>query len=549
MLCYLRAGLEMNHESKIKELAQFRWWERGIIYQIYPRSFMDGNGDGVGDLSGIRSKLDYLQWLGVDAIWISPIYPSPMADFGYDISNYNDIHPLFGTLDDFDRLLADAHARGLKVLLDYVPNHTSNQHPWFIDSRSSRHSAKRNWYIWRDAKPDGGPPNNWRSNFGGGAWEWDEKTGQYYYHAFLKEQPDLNWRNPEVQEAMLNVMRFWLGRGVDGFRVDVMHHIVKDTEFRDNPPNPAWRPGMSPCRELLATYTADLPEVQEIVAKMRHVVEEYTDRMLVGEIYLPMERLMAYYGASGKGAHLPFNFQLIGLPWKARDISAAVERYEGLLPSYAWPNWVLGNHDKSRIATRVGPAQARVAAMLLLTLRGTPTLYYGDEIGMHDVPISGDQVKDPYEKNVPGLGLGRDPERTPMQWSGDERAGFTTGEPWLPVADDYKTINVSVQRNQPNSMLALYHRLIELRRAEPALSIGGYAPLPADNDLIAYVRKTHEGRLLIVLNLGAKIQSFSISQLQCRASVLLSTYLDRDREESGDKLELRGDEGVIIELL
>ena len=510
---------------------------------------MDSDGDGVGDLGGIRSKLDYLQWLGVDAIWISPIFPSPMADFGYDISNYTDIDPLFGTLDDFDALLADAHQRDLKVLLDYVPNHTSDRHPWFVEARSSRESPKRDWYIWRDPAPDGGPPNNWRSNFGGGAWQWEEKTGQYYYHAFLKEQPDLNWRNLEVQEAMLNVLRFWLDRGVDGFRVDVMHHMLKDTEFRDNPSNPAWRPGMSPYRELLTTYTADLPEVQEIVTKMRGVVEEYSDRMLVGEIYLPVERLMAYYGASGNGAHLPFNFQLIGLPWNARDIAAAVERYEALLPSYAWPNWVLGNHDKPRIATRVGAAQARVAAMLLLTLRGTPTLYYGDEIGMRNVVIPPDQVKDPYEKNVPGLGLGRDPVRTPMQWNGDESGGFTTGQPWLPLADDYKTVNVAVARQQSDSLLNLYRRLIELRRAEPALPVGEIAPLPAENDLMAYVRKTHERRLLVVLNLGANPQTFNLADLKSRACLLVSTHLDRDHEKLADDLELRADEGVIVELL
>jgi alpha-glucosidase len=541
----------MNHQSgdrNIRPLANFKWWERGIIYQIYPRSFMDSNDDGVGDLAGIRSRLDYLQWLGVDAIWISPIYPSPMADFGYDISNYTDIDPIFGSLDDFDALLADAHSRGLKVLLDYVPNHTSDRHPWFLKARSSRNSAKRDWYIWRDAKPDGGPPNNWLSNFGGGAWEWDSTTGQYYYHAFLKEQPDLNWRNPEVQDAMLKVLRFWLDRGVDGFRVDVMHLLVKDPEFRDNPRNPDWRQGMSPYRALLTTYTADLPEVQEIVSKFRSVVEEYDERMLVGEIYLPVERLMAYYGASGKGAHLPFNFQLLQLPWNARKIKAAVERYEALLPSYAWPNWVLGNHDKSRVATRVGQAQARVAAMLLLTLRGTPTMYYGDEIGMHDVPIPADQVQDPFEKNVPGLGLGRDPERTPMQWSSDENAGFTKGNPWLPIAQDYSTVNVASERGGSNSMLSLYHCLIELRRAEPALSVGAFAPLPAGEDLMAYVRKWNERRLLIVLNFSATAQSFSIVDLQCRGSLLLTTYLDRCREELADKLDLRADEGAIIEL-
>jgi alpha-glucosidase len=540
---------DLSRLGKTSPLANFKWWERGIIYQIYPRSFMDSDGDGVGDLAGIRSKLDYLQWLGVDVIWISPIYPSPMADFGYDISNYTDIDPIFGGLNDFDALIADAHGRGLKVLLDYVPNHTSDQHPWFLDSRSSRDSAKRDWYIWRNPKPGGGPPNNWLANFGGGAWEWDEQTEQYYYHAFLKEQPDLNWRNPEVEKAMLRVLRFWLDRGVDGFRVDVMHHMVKDVEFRDNPPNPDWRPGMSPYRELLTTHTADLPEVQQIVAKLRNVLDKYDDRMLVGEIYLPVERLMAYYGASGKGAHLPFNFQLIGLPWNAREIAAAVERYEGLLPPYAWPNWVLGNHDKSRIATRVGPAQARVAAMLLLTLRGTPTMYYGDEIGMHDVAIPVEEAQDPFEKNVPGLGLGRDPERTPMQWSGDEHAGFTKGTSWLPIAEDYQTVNVSLAQSQRTSILTLYHRLIELRRAEPALSVGAFAPLPGDDDLMAYIRRTDERRLLVVLNLGPKPKSFSISDLQCRGALLLSTYLDRSRAVLEDKLALRPDEGAIIELL
>jgi alpha-glucosidase len=538
-----------SRPEKTSPLANFKWWERGIIYQVYPRSFMDSDGDGIGDLAGIRSKLDYLQWLGVDAIWISPIYPSPMADFGYDISNYTDIDPIFGDLNDFDALLADAHGGGLKVLLDYVPNHTSDQHPWFLDSRSSRDSAKRDWYIWRNPKPGGGPPNNWLSNFGGGAWEWDEKTEQYYYHAFLKEQPDLNWRNPEVQKAMLRVLRFWLDRRVDGFRVDVMHHMVKDMEFRDNPPNPDWRPGISPYRELLTTYTADLPEVQDIVAKLRSVVEEYDDRMLVGEIYLPVERLMAYYGASGKGAHLPFNFQLIRLPWNAREIAAAVERYEALLPPDAWPNWVLGNHDKSRVATRVGRAQARVAAMALLTLRGTPTMYYGDEIGMHDVPIPFEQVRDPFEKNVPGLGLGRDPERTPMQWSGEEYAGFTKGISWLPLANDYPRVNVSLAQRQPNSFLTLYRRLIELRRAEPALSVGDFGPLPGDDDLMAYIRKTDERRLLVVLNLSPKTKSFSISNLQCRGFLLLSTYLDRGREGLQDEIALRADEGAIIELL
>ncbi|HEX2225647.1 MAG TPA: alpha-amylase family glycosyl hydrolase [Candidatus Binatia bacterium] len=532
--------------SKMKE---FKWWQRGIIYQIYPRSFFDSNGDGIGDLPGIHSKLDYLQWLGIDAIWVSPVFPSPMADFGYDISNYTDIDPVFGTLGDFDELVSDAHTRGLKVLLDYVPNHTSDRHPWFIESRSSRQNAKRSWYIWRDPKPDGSPPNNWLANFGGRAWEWDEKTGQYYYHAFLKEQPDLDWRNPEVQEATLGVMRFWLDRGVDGFRVDVMHHILKDLELRDNPPNPDWRPGLHPYRELLTTHTVDLPGVQDIVAKMRAVVEEYEDRMIVGEIYLPVDRIMAYYGASGEGAHLPFNFQLIGLPWNARDIAAAVERYEALLPSFGWPNWVLGNHDKPRVATRIGAAQARVAAMMLLTLRGTPTMYYGDEIGMHNVAIPPERVQDPFEKNVPGLGVGRDPERTPMQWNNTAQAGFTSSSPWLPISADFSRINVAKAQSDPFSILALYKRLIELRRAERALSVGDFTHLPAGEDLMAYVRRAEDRRMLVLLNLGGKPRSFDLSDLACSSRLLLSTYLDRSPKLLRGEISLRPDEGMLIELL
>ncbi len=526
----------------------FRWWQRGIIYQIYPRSFMDGNGDGIGDLAGIHSRLDYLEWLGIDAVWISPIYPSPMADFGYDVSDYTDIDPIFGTLAEFDALLADVHRRGMKLLLDYVPNHTSERHPWFIESRSSRASARRDWYIWRDPAPGGGAPNNWRSNFGGGAWEWDEKTGQYYYHAFLKEQPDLNWRNPEVQRAMLDVLRFWLRRGVDGFRVDVMHHLVKDAEFRDNPANPDFKPGMSPYRELLATHSADLPEVQEIIALMRSVVDEFDDRMLVGEIYLSVERLMAYYGVGGKGAHLPFNFQLIRLPWNAREVAAAVNRYEALLPAYGWPNWVLGNHDKPRIASRVGAAQARVAAMLLLTLRGTPTMYYGDEIGMRDVPIPIDRVQDPFEKNVPGLGLGRDPVRTPMQWSAAPNAGFSRAEPWLPLADDWRSANVALEREDGKSILTLYRRLIELRRAEPALAVGAYAAQAAGDDVLAYTRQAGARRLLTALNFASAEREFDLAPLSARAAVLLSTHLDRGCEILGSKLRLRADEGAIVEL-
>jgi alpha-glucosidase len=548
------------------------WWQRGVIYQVYPLSFQDSDGDGFGDLPGLLARLPYLQWLGVDAIWLSPIYPSPMADWGYDVADYCDVDPRFGTLADFDALVAAAHALGMRVLLDFVPNHTSDRHPWFVESRSSRDSAKRAWYHWRDPAPDGEPPNkpsselqasgdvvrgpgvsprppnNWISVFGGSAWELDPATGQFYYHAFLKEQPDLDWRNPEVRAAMHEALRFWLRRGVDGFRVDVIHHLAKDPELRDNPPNPDWAPGQNPYRRLLATNTADRPEVHEVIAGIRAVVDEYPDRMLIGELYLPVERLMLYYGAGGRGLQLPFNFQLIRLPWQAATLGAAIEAYEAVLPTWGWPNWVLGNHDKSRVATRVGPAQARVAAMMLLTLRGTPTLYYGDEIGMRDVPIPPERVRDPFERNVPGLGLGRDPERTPMQWDATPHAGFTAGEPWLPLAADALAGNVAAQRDDPRSMLTLHRRLLALRRSEPALAVGPIAPLRTTGDLLAWVRKHGDRRFLVALNLGASPAAYTPPVLDVRGELALSTHLDRDGERVERTVELRGDEGVVVRL-
>src|SRR3954447_22721145 len=504
------------------------WWQRGIIYQIYPRSFMDSNGDGVGDLPGIVGKLDYLAALGVDAIWLSPIYPSPMADFGYDVADYTGIHPLFGTLADFDMLLAESHVRGLKVMLDFVPNHSSDEHPWFIESRSSRDNPKRDWYIWRDPAPGGGPPNNWLSFFGGGAWQWDAATGQYYLHLFHTKQPDLNWRNPAVQAAMLGALRFWLDRGVDGFRVDVIWLMIKDDQFRDNPPNPEYVAGQRPLAALLPLYSADRPEVHDIIGMMRQLLDQYDQRMMVGEIYLPIERLMTYYGVAGSGTHLPFNFQLVVLPWNARVLDTAITAYEAALPDDGWPNWVLGNHDQHRIATRVGAAQARVAAMLLLTLRGTPTMYNGDEIGMHDVDVPPELVQDPQELGVPGIGLGRDPERTPMQWDASPNAGFTSGTPWLPLADDYERFNVAAESDDPCSMLTLHRRLIALRRANPALEIGSYARVPADGDLLAYIRAAGNQRLLIALNLGSQEQTLDLGAL--RGQVVLSTHLDRESD-------------------
>jgi alpha-glucosidase len=521
------------------------WWQQGIIYEIYPRSFMDSNADGVGDLPGIISQLEYLQWLGVDALWIAPIFPSPMADFGYDVSDYTDIHPLFGTLADCTRLIAEAHRRHLKVILDYVPNHTSEQHPWFRAARTSRQHPRRNWYIWCDPAADGGPPNNWRSVFGGSAWEWDAATGQYYYHAYLKEQPDLNWRHPEVQAAMLDVLRFWLDRGIDGFRVDALRQLIKDDQLRDNPANPDYQPAQGPYEALLPVYTTDRPEVLEMVAAMRRVTDQYDERLLIGELYLPIERLMRYYGVQGSGVHLPFNFHLLHTPWNARHIEALISRYEAALPKDGWPNWVLGNHDRHRIASRIGPMQARVAAMLLLTLRGTPTLYYGDELGMEDVPVPGELVQDPWEKNVPGLGLGRDPERAPMLWDSSPNAGFSAGCPWLPMAPNYRAINVQAQGHDPASMLTLYRRLCAIRRATPALAVGTYAAVPAHGDLLAYTRSLGEDRFLVLLNLGAEPQTFVSDQLRLPGKVVLSTYLDRTDEAPGGTVALRGHEGVI----
>jgi alpha-glucosidase len=523
-----------------------RWWQRGIVYQVYPRSFQDSSGDGVGDLNGIAARLDHFADLGVDAVWVSPIYPSPMADFGYDVSDYKGIHPLFGDLADFDRLAEAVHARGLKIILDFVPNHTSDQHPWFVESRASRENPKRDWYIWRDAKPDGSVPNNWVSEFGGSAWTFDEATGQYYYHAFLKEQPDLNWRNADVRAAMFDALRFWLDRGVDGFRVDAIHHLIEAEHLRDNPLNPDWREGQSPARRLARLYSLDQAETHEAIAEMRALTDTYRDRVLIGEASLPIDQLMAYYGREVPGFHLPFNFHLIKSPWDPAVIAALIEQYEAALGGgrERWPNWVLGNHDRSRVASRVGPAQARLAAMLLLTLRGTPTIYQGEEIGMEDVPIPTQAVRDPWEKNVPGLGLGRDPERTPMQWDDGENAGFTSGDPWLPLSSDYAAVNVKRQRSDPRSMLSLYRALIALRRREPALSIGVHVKAEAIGSVLTY-RRFHAGRWLVVaLNFSNEPQVFE--KAPDAHEVLLSTHLDRGERADSATIRLRANEGVVL---
>jgi alpha-glucosidase len=522
------------------------WWRDGIFYQIYPRSFQDSDGDGVGDINGVIARLPYLKSLGVDAVWLSPIFPSPMADFGYDISDYTGIDPLFGSMADFDALAAAVHESGLKIVLDLVPNHTSDRHPWFIEARSARDHPRRDWYIWRDPGPDGGPPNNWLSEFGGSAWQHDEATGQYYYHAFLAAQPDLNWRNPAVREAIHDVMRFWLRRGVDGFRVDVIWHLIKDSEFRDNPSNPHFVEGRPPHEKILTQYSTDQPEVHEVIAEMRSAIDEFDDRVLIGEVYLPLQRLVAYYGNNLAGAQMPFNFALLSTLWSARSIERIIADYEHALPPGAWPNWVLGNHDRPRIASRVGRDQARVAAMLLLTLRGTPTLYYGDEIGMHQVAIAPDQVRDPFEKNVPGIGVGRDGCRTPMQWDATPHAGFSTSGTWLPVADDYAHENVVNLEADAGSILNLYKALIALRKQLPQLVTGNYEPVAAQGDVLLYRRVNEGGAIVVALNLGAEPVSISSSSIGFDREILLSTLLDRQGERIEGALDLRANEGVVL---
>lgn len=525
------------------------WWQSGVIYQIYPRSFKDSNSDGIGDLQGIMTQLDYLTWLGVDAIWVSPFYPSPMADFGYDIADYCNVDPIFGDLETFERLIEQAHRRDLKVIIDFVPNHTSDEHPWFVEARSARRSRKRQWYIWRDPAPDGGPPNNWESYFGGSAWAFDQQTGQYYLRQFDAKQPELNWRNQEVRAAMYDVMRFWLDRGVDGLRVDVLWMPIKDTQFRDNPINPDWKEGELPWARQIRLYSEDRPEMLEIASDMRAVIDSYAERVLIGETYLPLPNLMRYYGKTLNGVHLPFNFQLVLLKAvNAQVIREAVATYEAALPAGAWPNWVLGNHDKPRVASRLGRMVARVATMLLLTLRGTPTWYYGDEIGMQDIPIPPHLAHDPQGKRQPGYG--RDPVRTPMQWDAGPNASFCPAEvdPWLPVAADYQQINVAAEREDAHSQLSLTRALLTLRRTKPALSRGSYQALEDSSEhCLVYLREQGKQRLVVALNFSAETQTVRLPEFGT-GRILLSTILDREEQISLAVLALRGHEGCIIEL-
>ena len=482
------------------------WWRDGVLYQIYPRSYMDTNGDGIGDVRGITRRLDHLQWLGVDAIWLDPIMVSPNDDWGYDVADYVDVDPALGSLADADTLIEEAARRGIRVILDLVPNHTSDRHPWFVDARSSRDSKHRDWYVWADPKPDGSVPNNWTMAFDPRrpAWTFDDASGQYYLNQFLSSQPDLNWWNEDVRDAFDGILRFWFDRGVAGFRIDVAHSVIKDRELRDNPPattDDHWYVQMMGQRSV---YNACRPEVHDVLRRWRKVAESYEPpRVLIGETYvLDPEAFASFYG-SGDELNLAFNFMLLHSEFKAAPLRDAVERAEALLPDHAWPVWTGGNHDNHRFPTRWcknDPVRTRAALVLLMGLRGTPFLYYGDEIGMVDTSVPKDRILDPVGV-FHGARMGRDDERTPMHWAATPGAGFSDPgvEPWLPYGD-FAACNVADQRHDPDSTLSLTRDLIGLRDALPELRAGDYATLPAPNDDVWVWRRGR--RAVVACNLS-----------------------------------------------
>jgi len=515
------------------------WWKEAVIYQIYPRSFKDSTGNGIGDLAGITQEIPYLaETLGIDAIWISPFYTSPMKDFGYDVANYRDIAPMFGRMADFDNLLERIHFANLKLIIDLVPNHSSDQHPWFLESRSSRTNPKRDWYVWQDAKDDGSPPNNWLSVFGGGAWEWDPETEQYYLHSFLKEQPDLNWRNPQVQETFFNEVRFWLEKGVDGFRIDVAHYLMKDPEMKDNPLNQSRSKSIhKPLGDYdtqIHLYDKGHPDIHQVYRDFRKLLDEYSQeqpRMSMGEIHLfDLDEWVLYYGEDLDEIHFPINFTLLGAEWQADQIRDLVENLESSLPPGAWPNYVLANHDDMRILSRYGEEAARGAAMLLLTLRGTPVLYYGDEIGMKDVQIPPDLCLDPA--GIRQEGQGRDPNRTPMQWSDETWSGFSppqANQTWLPIADDFQQINVHNQQNDPDSILSYYQNLLKIRKLHPALQTGiYYSPSEVPDGVYLYIRQNDNEQVLIAINFTSHEKIISFPEAN-NGTLLLSSHPGRDK--------------------
>ena len=475
------------------------WWREAVFYQVYPRSFADSNGDGVGDLEGLRRRLDHLQWLGVDAVWICPFYPSPMADFGYDVADYCDVDPLFGTLGDFDRLLGEAHERGMRILIDWVPNHSSDRHPWFVESRSSRDSPKRDWYVWRDGgEGPGGRPNNWKAAFGGDAWTWDEATGQWYLHLFLPEQPDLNWANPEVVEAMHGVLRFWLDRGVDGFRIDVVQGLGKDhPELADDPP------GTVLPRSSFNDHESAHPLLQDI----RRLVDAYPHApVLVGEVYLLNTAQVVRYLGQGDELHLAFDFTSLYAPWDAVAWRATIERVERELgPVGGWPTWTLSNHDNVRHRSRYGgtEARARAAAVLLLGLRGSPFLYAGEELGLEDAVVPAERVVDPG---------GRDGCRAPIPWDASPDHGWGVVDPWLPWPPEPDLRNAQSLRADPSSILHLYRRLLSARKGSAALRTGEVRLLPSPATVVAWERQEGEDRRAVAVNFTAQPVEVELEQ-------------------------------------
>jgi alpha-glucosidase len=488
------------------------WWKHGVLYQIYPRSYYDSDGNGIGDIPGIIQKLDYLADLGVEGIWLSPVNTSPMHDFGYDICDYRGIDPVFGTMEDFDRLLEESHRRNIRIIMDMVMNHTSYLHPWFLESASSRENPRRDWYIWRDGR-GGKPPNNWRSAFFGSAWEWHEGPGQYYLHSFLKEQPDVNWRNPELRKAMYGEMRFWLDKGVDGFRLDVINWFVKDGRFRNNPFS------FNPFNNQVEKYNRNRPESHEIARELRRITNEYEDRMLVGEVfsYPPGDPALSasYLGENNDELHMAFDFSLMYRWWNAWRFYRSIRRWQHAVPEGGWPCNVLSNHDQPRNYNRYAAGaeaqkRARLAAVMLLTLRGTPFIYYGEEIGMSNFRIPREKIADPAGKKFWPFYIGRDCARTPMQWSAAANAGFTTGKVWLPVGMDYRTVNVESQIHDRYSLLNLYRSLIWLRKKHKALSHGRWKPLAKGAaGVLAYLREYGRERICVVLNFTKKNREFS----------------------------------------
>ncbi len=551
------------------------WWKRAVFYQIYPRSYMDSNGDGVGDLPGIISCLDYLndgtnQSLGIDAIWFSPFFTSPDCDFGYDVADYCDIDPRYGTLADFDRLLEEAHSRGIRIILDLVVNHTSDLHPWFVESRSSRDNAKRDWYIWKDGRGKGNrPPNNWRNNFFGRAWAWDGKTGQYYLHSFLKEQPDLNWDNPEVREAVGDVIRFWLERGVDGFRLDVAHIYCKDPQFRDNP---SLLKGLNRVGGLDAgdrlfianlmkkfslpelqvrKYNQHLPETHNVLKEFRRIYDSYPAVTSVGEIVADDPQVIAsYYGSNQDELHMNFYFELLHCRWKAGSFRRCIDLWEKTLPAGAWPAYTLSNHDVVRAISRYGndassEERARLLALMLLTLRGTPFIYYGEEIGMREAKLPKVKLKDPVGIKWYPLHRGRDGCRTPMQWNGGKNGGFSEApETWLPVNLNFANNNVAIQEADPHSLFNFFRQLIRLRRQLPALTEGSYQSIIENipEDCYCYRRKTGDQELIICLNFSAEQRRIGYTG-PGSIKVLISTSQDHPETDMSPVIMLRPYEG------